>query len=166
MSGWQDIASAPKDGRKIYVLSKPDTLDIETEIIVRPAEPSIAWWNPEGDSWVDDNGDINGDAHHLEVTGSWFTLCGGWLQPNEVSHWRPFQPNEIGARIALLRGERGMTQQQLALECETKQPAICRLETGEHLMSLSTLARIAQALRCDLRVTLEPLSAPPTGSEA
>lgn len=73
---WQDIASAPKDGRAVILLSFEKTV-------------AIAKWNSEGDSWVDEYGSMDGEhIHHLEVTGNW-SSCGGWFQPNEVCGWMP-----------------------------------------------------------------------------
>jgi len=74
MSKWQPIETAPRDGTPVILCSDRTV--------------AIGSWNPEGDSWVDENGDIEGPAHHLEVTGFW-NSSGGWFQPNEVSHWMP-----------------------------------------------------------------------------
>ena len=83
---WQPIETAPKDGTQICVLSVPD----EIEGIVRPAAEFVAGWNPEGYSWVDKDGNLGGEAFKLARTGNW-RCSGGWLQPNEVSHWRPLR---------------------------------------------------------------------------
>lgn len=68
------IVTAPKDGRWIEVQTIPDELDN----VIRPAKwCRVRWW-PEGTSWVGDD---------LVQTGLW-TDGDGWLQPDEVSHWR------------------------------------------------------------------------------
>jgi hypothetical protein len=78
---YQPIETAPKDGTKIYVLSIPYDLQHtpDDEISKVPAQEFIAWWNSKGNSWIG-----NGQ---LALTGLW--MCErGWLQPDEVSHWR------------------------------------------------------------------------------
>jgi hypothetical protein len=85
---WQAIETAPKDGRAILLLSAPDTIRYDGEDHDRPARVAIGHWNPEGDSWVDEIGDPNGDAYTLEKTGLWMS-GGGWFQSNEVTHWMP-----------------------------------------------------------------------------
>ena len=52
----------------------------------------------------------------------------------------------IGARIAELRREKGMTQKDLAEATGLIQPNIARIENGRYSTSLDTLARIADAL--------------------
>lgn len=66
---WQPISTAPKDGTPI--------------IVAGPSEKGwcygVAFWNPNGNSWV-------GDC--LEVTGIWETGS-AWFEPDEVTHWQP-----------------------------------------------------------------------------
>ena len=73
---WHHIESAPKDGSPVLLLS------LESQKV------ALGKWDPEGSSWVDEYGDLNGDAYDLAVTGTW-SSGGGWFQPNEVSHWMP-----------------------------------------------------------------------------
>ena len=68
----QPIETAPKDGRWIEVLTIPRDINERS-----PMWHRVRWW-PEGTSWV------GGD---LVQTGVW-TDDDGWLQPDEVSHWR------------------------------------------------------------------------------
>ena len=88
---WQSIATAPKDGQAILLLSAPDEIDGA----VRPAKCNIGYWWPEGDSWVDEHGQLGGDCYTLAVTGVWASGM-GWFQPNEVTHWMelPLPPEE------------------------------------------------------------------------
>jgi len=52
----------------------------------------------------------------------------------------------IGQRIAHLRKEQGMTQQQLADKSGILRPNIARIEAGRYGLTVDVLARIAQAL--------------------
>ena len=52
----------------------------------------------------------------------------------------------IGARIAELRRERGMSQAQLAEATGLKQPNIARIEAGKYSTTLDLLTTIADAL--------------------
>ena len=63
---------------------------------------------------------------------------------------------EIGRMVAGNRLARGMSQQELAVLCGTTQSAIARLESGGRPPRIDTLLRIADALDCELRVTLTP----------
>lgn len=49
-------------------------------------------------------------------------------------------------RVKKLRGERGLTQEQLAHKAKVSLGYLARLETGRHDPKLSTLLRIAKAL--------------------
>jgi len=53
---------------------------------------------------------------------------------------------QIGAFIARLREDRGMTQADLAAKTGTTQSVIARIEKGEQNLSTKTLARVSQAL--------------------
>ena len=50
-------------------------------------------------------------------------------------------------RIKALRAERGMTQEALATKSGVSRQYIARLEIGRHDPSLSTLAKLAKALK-------------------
>ncbi len=50
------------------------------------------------------------------------------------------------------RERRGLTQQQLARRLGRTQSMVARWESGEHEFTLGTLARLAEALGCDLTV--------------
>jgi DNA-binding XRE family transcriptional regulator len=57
---------------------------------------------------------------------------------------------EIARQLIALRIEHGLSQAELARRCGVSQPAIARLERGEHEPRLATLRRIAHALDADL----------------
>lgn len=57
----------------------------------------------------------------------------------------------IKARVAA-----GLSQQELAKKMETTQSAVARLESGQHLPSMSTLKKLAKATGTKLSIHLEP----------
>jgi transcriptional regulator with XRE-family HTH domain len=52
----------------------------------------------------------------------------------------------VGQRVALIRKDRGWTQEQLAEAIEIEPVSLSRLETGHRALSLTTLHTIAKAL--------------------
>lgn len=103
MSEWRDISTAPKDGTAILLLTKAYTIPKEDlggtsdEDIHHPPRCAIGCWNPEGSSWVDEYGQLDGVAYTLADTGTW-SSGSGWFQPNEVTHWMPLPappPSEL-----------------------------------------------------------------------
>lgn len=63
--------------------------------------------------------------------------------------------NDIGARIADMRGAQGMTQADLAKKLKTTQSAVARIESGTQNVSADMLKKIGAALKKNL-VTLSP----------
>jgi transcriptional regulator with XRE-family HTH domain len=53
----------------------------------------------------------------------------------------------FGKRLQRLRTSRGLTQEQLAVTAGLSRTFLTRLELGQHDPSLSTLVRVAKALR-------------------
>lgn len=53
-------------------------------------------------------------------------------------------------RIQQIRKQRGITQAELARECDTTQQQIAKIESGLVDLKISTLRRIAKALSCQL----------------
>ncbi len=88
---WQPIEKAPKDGTRILVGCIAGMGMGPDGPVPCEATSHIAYWNPEGSSWVDECGSFDGDADHLEDTGNW-SSGSGWFQPNELTHWMPL-PN-------------------------------------------------------------------------
>ena len=60
----------------------------------------------------------------------------------------------MGAQIAALRAELGITQQELGERAGIKQPHIARIEKGAYSVGLDTLDTIAKAM--DAEVTIIP----------
>lgn len=58
----------------------------------------------------------------------------------------------IGQRIADLRKQRGMTQQQLADLTHIQRNHISRIEAGRYSVGFDTLQTIAEALDADIRI--------------
>lgn len=56
----------------------------------------------------------------------------------------------FGKRIAMLRAEHGMTQQQLADKVGIKRDHIIRIEAGKYSVGLKHLVKIAKALNTDI----------------
>ncbi|MGH2450236.1 MAG: helix-turn-helix domain-containing protein [Candidatus Limnocylindria bacterium] len=57
---------------------------------------------------------------------------------------------QIARQLIAFRIEHGLSQAELARRCGVSQPAIARLERGEHEPRLATLRRVAHALDADL----------------
>ena len=62
----------------------------------------------------------------------------------------------LAVQVAAERARRGLTQTELATLTGTTQSAVARLERGTRPPRLDTLLRIANALDCELEVTLRP----------
>lgn len=58
--------------------------------------------------------------------------------------------------LVSFRAEHGLSQTALAQRLDMKQPAVARLETGEHNPSLETLARISTALGVEFAIAVSP----------
>jgi DNA-binding XRE family transcriptional regulator len=66
--------------------------------------------------------------------------------------------NQLAILIIRYRVEHGLTQTALARTLGIKQPAVARLEAGDHEPSVATLARLANRLGITLRLDVEPES--------
>lgn len=65
--------------------------------------------------------------------------------PEFAASWdRGAFAREVAVRIIAYRAERGMTQTGLAKAVGLNQPVIARLESGEHVPSLGTLAKVSR----------------------
>ncbi|MBM4177215.1 helix-turn-helix transcriptional regulator [Candidatus Gribaldobacteria bacterium] len=59
---------------------------------------------------------------------------------------------ELAYKMACLREKRKMSQEQLAKKIKTTQSSIARMESGGQNFSTEMLARVADALGCNLQV--------------
>jgi transcriptional regulator with XRE-family HTH domain len=59
---------------------------------------------------------------------------------------------QCAQKLSNLRGEAGETQRQAALRLRMTESTISRLERGDHVPSLKTLCRIAEAYDCELEI--------------
>jgi transcriptional regulator with XRE-family HTH domain len=61
----------------------------------------------------------------------------------------------MGERIATLRKQRGMTQQQMADAIGIQRPHVARIETGRYNFNYDVLEQIAQALGGHIDIVTE-----------
>ncbi|CAN5757009.1 hypothetical protein BH20ACT1_BH20ACT1_14270 [soil metagenome] len=66
--------------------------------------------------------------------------------------------NQLAILVIQYRVEHGLTQTALARKLGMKQPAVARLEAGDHEPTLSTLTRLARTLDITLRLDVAPES--------
>jgi DNA-binding XRE family transcriptional regulator len=64
--------------------------------------------------------------------------------------------NQLAILVIQYRVEHGLTQTALARQLGMRQPAIARLEAGDHEPSVAMLARLAKKLGLALRLDLTP----------
>lgn len=62
--------------------------------------------------------------------------------------------NEVAIRVMKYRDEHGLSQSALARQLGMHQPAIARLEAGDHQPSLETLARLARGLGIEFHIDI------------
>ena len=71
---------------------------------------------------------------------------------------------QIAEDVAGQRVARRLSQRELAELCGTTQSAIARLERGKRPPRIDTLLRVANALDCELDVSLRPRTKPREGT--
>ena len=62
----------------------------------------------------------------------------------------------VAMRLVQYRIDHGLSQSGLAREVGMQQPAIARLEAGDHNPSLDTLWRLSQGLKVTFRIDITP----------
>lgn len=77
--------------------------------------------------------------------------------PEFRAEWEASAPaRAIANRLIKYRGEHGLTQTALARKLGMSQPAVSRLEIGEHVPTLPTLIRIAKTLGIEILIDIKP----------
>jgi DNA-binding XRE family transcriptional regulator len=77
--------------------------------------------------------------------------------PEFRAAWERLAPaRAVAHRLIGYRAEHGLTQSALGRLLGMSQPAIARLETGEHLPTLPTLLELAAALDLEILVSMTP----------
>jgi DNA-binding XRE family transcriptional regulator len=66
--------------------------------------------------------------------------------------------NAVAIRVIRYRADNGLSQTALARQLGMSQPAIARLEAGDHEPSLAMLARLARGLGTDFSIDITPSS--------
>ncbi len=67
----------------------------------------------------------------------------------------------IAAKVIAYRAEHGLSQTALAKRLQMTQPAIARLESGEHNPTFPTLLRLSDALGIELAIDIVPIGKEP-----
>jgi ribosome-binding protein aMBF1 (putative translation factor) len=70
-------------------------------------------------------------------------------------HERTRIANDVAIKVIAYRAARGLSQSALARMLGMRQPNVARLESGDHEPSLSTLARLSEALGEDFSVDIK-----------
>jgi len=80
-------------------------------------------------------------------------LAGQLRNPAVRGEWeRTALARAVASRIVAYRAQHGLSQTALARRLGMKQPAIARLEAGDHNPSLDTLTRLAQGLGMEFHI--------------
>ena len=75
--------------------------------------------------------------------------------------WERLAPaRAIANSLVRYRIDHGLTQTGLGRRLGMSQPAIARLESGDHLPTLQTLLRLTEALGLEILVTMSPQDLP------
>jgi ribosome-binding protein aMBF1 (putative translation factor) len=62
----------------------------------------------------------------------------------------------VALRLVEYRADNGLSQSALARKLHMQQPAIARLEAGDHNPSVDTLMRLSQGLGIDFHIAITP----------
>lgn len=81
--------------------------------------------------------------------------------PEFRAEWERTAPaRALALRLVAYRAEHGLSQTALAKRLGVSQPAVARMELGEHLPTLETLIKIAEALEVEVLVDITPRGTP------
>jgi ribosome-binding protein aMBF1 (putative translation factor) len=73
-----------------------------------------------------------------------------------VEHIRTALARAVAMRVLAYRVEHGLSQTALARELGMQQPAVARLEAGDHEPTFSTLERLARGLGIEFHIDITP----------
>ena len=68
---------------------------------------------------------------------------------------------QLGTNMRRIRKERGLTQEQIALDCGLSLTYVNKIESGKRNPSLDVIARLAGALPCRVAALVEGVKAKP-----
>jgi transcriptional regulator with XRE-family HTH domain len=84
-------------------------------------------------------------------------LAAELADPQFRAEWDRTAPaRAVALRLIAYRVEHGLSQTKLGRHLGLPQPAIARLESGEHTPTLETLVRLAEALEIEFLVDIKP----------
>jgi transcriptional regulator with XRE-family HTH domain len=106
---------------------------------------------------------VTADAPQLTRLRRGAEVRGRALQDPEVrARWEETAlARAVALRLVRYRAEHGLTQTQLAERLGMRQPAIARLEDGEHLPSIAMLYRLARGLGIEIALDIAPSARQP-----
>jgi DNA-binding XRE family transcriptional regulator len=77
--------------------------------------------------------------------------------PEFRAEWERLAPaRAVAISLVGYRADHGLTQTALGRLLDMSQPAIARLEAGDHLPTLQTLLRLSEMLGLEILVTMKP----------
>ena len=83
-------------------------------------------------------------------------------EPEYRREWeRTALARAVAVKVISYRAEHGLSQTALAKRLQMTQPAIARLEGGEHNPAFPTLMRLSDALRVELAIDIAPTGREP-----
>jgi transcriptional regulator with XRE-family HTH domain len=85
--------------------------------------------------------------------------------PEFRAEWEQLAPaRAVAISLVAYRADHGLTQTALGRLLDMSQPAIARLEAGDHLPTLPTLLRLSEMLGLEILVTMMPPGREQNGS--
>jgi len=85
--------------------------------------------------------------------------------PEVRAEWERLAPaRTVAISLVAYRADHGLTQTALGRLLNMSQPAIARLEAGDHLPTLQTLLRLTEMLGLEILVTMKPPGRDQNGS--
>ena len=92
-----------------------------------------------------------------DLRGSDEVLARQLEDPEFRAEWeRTAVARAVAVQLVGYRAEHGLSQSALGRELGMQQPAIARLEAGEHNPSFETLARLSRALGITFKIEITP----------